>query len=337
MTFLGPVFRYDMVRVARRQPLALWCAAYGLGLLLALFVLYAAALPEAMFGGAVSKNDAAAFGRHFFNVFTAIQFAAVILITPALTANAIAEEKSSNTLLFLLTTHLTNREIVLGKLMTRLLLVGLLVLTGLPVLAIMQLVGGIEPSLVFATYVMLAVTAVSVGSLGLACGVFVRKPQMAAWRAYQILIAYFALSFLGIWYWDLPNGPRATALAKAQRQLAIAWAAGRPTLVVSGPTPDLEATTFEHFLEWFNIPNPYFAHLRLADFETSGSAPVVGLSFSPTMAPTKAVSIIDAIGTIVRDYSIVHGGMALLLIGATILRLAKSRPSNREVSLTRKS
>src|SRR5947209_10204371 len=151
MRLLGPVFRYDLVRVARRQPLALWRAAYGLGLLLALFVLYVTALPDAWLGGTVTDKDAAGFATRFFGVFTAVQFAAVILITPALAANAVAEERANNTLPFLLTTHLTNREILLGKLTTRLLQVGLLVLTGLPVLGFMQLLGGVEPALVVAT------------------------------------------------------------------------------------------------------------------------------------------------------------------------------------------
>src|SRR5882757_4283527 len=143
MRFLGPVFWYDLVRVARRQPLALWRTGYGLGLLLALFLLYFTAFPGAWLGGYVANKDASAFATLFFDVFTAIQFAAVILMTPALTANAIAEEKGNNTLIFLLTTHLTNREIILGKLATRLLQVGLLILTGLPTLALLQLMGGV--------------------------------------------------------------------------------------------------------------------------------------------------------------------------------------------------
>src|SRR6266853_1946304 len=98
MRLLGPVFWYDLVRVARRQPLALWRTGYGLGLLAALFVLYATALPEAWLGGHVQPKEAANFATRFFNVFTAIQFAAVILITPALTANAVAEERGNNTL-----------------------------------------------------------------------------------------------------------------------------------------------------------------------------------------------------------------------------------------------
>ena len=39
---------------------------------------------------------------------------------------------------------------------------------------ILQLMGGVEPNLVFATFAALALTALSLGSLGLFCGVFVR-------------------------------------------------------------------------------------------------------------------------------------------------------------------
>src|SRR3954464_11641601 len=156
MRFLGPVFWYDLVRVARRQPLALWRAGYGLALLAALFVLYATALPHAWFGGHVSEKDATAFANSVFRLFITLQFAAVILLTPALAANAVAEERGHNTLSFLLTTHLTSREIVMGKLFTRLLMVGMLVATGLPVLALVQFLGGVEPNLVIASFVALA-------------------------------------------------------------------------------------------------------------------------------------------------------------------------------------
>jgi ABC-type transport system involved in multi-copper enzyme maturation permease subunit len=298
MRLLGPVFWYDLVRVARRQPLALWRAAYGLALLAALFLLYATALPEAWLGGHVKPKDAAAFATRFFDVFTAVQFAVVMLITPALTANAVAEEKGHNTLLFLLTTHLTNREIIVGKLLTRLLLVGLLVLTGLPVLAIMQLMGGVELSLVLSTFAALAMTALSLGSLGLFCGVFVRKHQNAAWRAYQILIVYLALSFLSIWYYDLPTGRRAVWAMTGRintRWVTGAWSGS----LTATPEP----SAWEQIQTCFSTPNPFFAHLRLAEMQNTGTA------------------LNDALAEVLRDYVIGHGALTLLLGGLAIIRL----------------
>src|SRR4051812_1337080 len=326
MRLLGPVFRYDLVRVARRQPLALWRAAYGLALLAALFLLYATALPHAWFGGYVSAKDAAVFATRFFDVFTALQFAAVVFITPALTANAVAEEKGHNTLVFLLTTHLTNREIVLGKLFTRLLQVGLLVLTGLPVLALLQFMGGVEPNLVIASFVALALTAVSLGCLGLFWGVSVRKPQNGAWRAYQVLVAFLALSFLSIWYWDLPDGPRK---AKAPTMTLWVKALGGPvtlntTLPFAGgsftlgtATPAYEPPLWERALDWLNTPNSYFAHLRVADLQATGS------------------TLDQALTVVLRDFSLAHGGLALLLGGLAVLRL-RAVASKQTAGLTHK-
>ena len=69
-----------------------------------------------------------------------------------------------------------------------------LVLTGLPVLAIMQLFGGVDQLLILAAFVGAGVTALSLGALGIACAVFVKKPQNAAWRAYQCIMLYAAFS-----------------------------------------------------------------------------------------------------------------------------------------------
>src|SRR5262245_56708946 len=98
MKLLGPVFWYDLVRVARRQRLAAWRAVYAAGLLVALYVLYVQAFPRAgLFWGQYVQNgsELAAFATTFFGVFALMQFAAVILITPALAANAVAEERSN--------------------------------------------------------------------------------------------------------------------------------------------------------------------------------------------------------------------------------------------------
>ena len=322
MRFVGPVFWYDLVRVARRQPLAMWRAAYGLALLAALFILYATALPQAWLGGHVQPKDAANFATRFFDVFTAVQFAAVFLITPALTANAISEERGNNTLVFLLTTHLTNREIILGKLLTRLLQVGLLVLTGLPVLAIVQLLGGVEPNLVFATFAALAVTTVNLGCLGLFCGVFVRKHQNAAWRAYQILIAYMALSLLNIWYFELPDGlrqrARANTLGTAYSNWQINFAGGN--LVPFVPPDDVRLPLWAQALEWFNAPNPYFAHLELADLQAPANGNWNWWRYTGIPRPA-GLTLNESLVIVLRDYFLAHGGLALLLGGFSIWRL----------------
>jgi ABC-type transport system involved in multi-copper enzyme maturation permease subunit len=279
MKILGPVFWYDLVRVARRQRLALWRALYASALLVALYLMYASAFPYAeLFGGArVKGGEMAAFATQFFALFAAVQFGAIILLTPALTASALAEERSQNTLLFLFTTHLTNREIILGKLTTRLLQIGLLVLTGLPVLGMMQLFGGVDLLLVVAAFVGAGVTALSLGALGIACAVFVKKPQNAAWRAYQFIMLYAAFSVAMVWLLDLPF---AKQFARGRPLLPVRTPAGN-VIFVPGTAPAIPPLTLsQQVQEGLNAANPLFAgqrilYLMMADVEMKDIVPRV--------------------------------------------------------------
>jgi ABC-type transport system involved in multi-copper enzyme maturation permease subunit len=95
-----------------------------------------------------------------------------------------------------LTTGLSDHEIVVGKLVAGLARVALLLLTGLPVLALMQLWGGIEPKLVFAGYAATVVGMVSVGALAVLCSVHARKLHEAVVMTYLVMIAFTIVSLL---------------------------------------------------------------------------------------------------------------------------------------------
>src|SRR5205085_2154923 len=76
-------------------------------------------------------REMAEFAEWFFYTVMVVQFAAVLFLTPAYTAGAVAEEKDRKTLEFLFATDLSNREIVLSKLASRIFTMALIVLTGL--------------------------------------------------------------------------------------------------------------------------------------------------------------------------------------------------------------
>src|SRR5206468_3459373 len=147
-----------------------------------------------------------------------------------------------------------------GKLMTRLLQVGLLVLTGLPVLGIMQLFGGVDQLLVVAAFVGAGVTALSLGALGIACAVYVKKPQNAAWRAYQCIMLYAALSTAMVWLLELPFARR---FATARPPVAVVSPNGT-IIFVPGPAPPIpQLTLSEEVMEGVNAANPFFAGQRI--------------------------------------------------------------------------
>jgi hypothetical protein len=69
-------------------------------------------------------------------------------------------------------------------------------------------------------------------------------------------------------------------------------------------------------LEWFNAPNPYSAHLRLADLQMPGSN--IGRSF---WGGPPGISLNEALVIVLRDYAIAHGLLAVTLGGLAVMRL----------------
>jgi ABC-type transport system involved in multi-copper enzyme maturation permease subunit len=232
----GPVLLFEMVRTGRRRRIFLVRAAYAFILLGILFVVYWSwfldrqlTLWELMGGASLRAQDLAQFASSFFYVFMAVQFLTVVWLTPAYTAGAIAVEKERQTLDALLATDLRNREIVLSTYLSRLANLILLILAGLPILAILQLMGGVDPNLVLAGFVAVGLTAISLAALGTVNSLYARKPRDAVTRTYLMFAAYVILSGLS-WLLLLPQLNLATFpstdnwTSPIELQDAVEWA-----------------------------------------------------------------------------------------------------------------
>ena len=98
------------------------------------------------------QQQAARMSENFFSMFMIVQLALVVLLTPAYVAGAISEEKDRKTMEFMLATDLANHEIVLSKLLSRLANMTLFLLTGLPILSVLQFLGGVDVQLMLAGF-----------------------------------------------------------------------------------------------------------------------------------------------------------------------------------------
>ncbi len=125
-----------------------------------------------------------------------VQFLAAALLTPAYTAGAISDEKERKTLEFILATDLRNREIVLSKLASRLANLLLFLLTGLPILSFLQLLGGVDPGLVLAGFAATGLTVLSLASLSMLSSVLSRRSRDAIIISYLGAVAYLGISGL---------------------------------------------------------------------------------------------------------------------------------------------
>jgi ABC-type transport system involved in multi-copper enzyme maturation permease subunit len=150
----------------------------------------------------------AKFAAWFFYMFMFVQLVVAAVLTPAFTAGAIAEEKDRRTLEFMLATDLRNREIVFSKLASRLATLTLLLLTGLPVLSMMQFLGGVDPNLTLAGFAATGLTMASLAGMGIFCSVHIRRPRDAIALAYVTAAAYMLVS--GLLQFIVPRSAVAT-------------------------------------------------------------------------------------------------------------------------------
>lgn len=193
----GPVFLYEVVRVGRRKSTFIFRWVYVL-LIVALLGLLYFAWSESMvsrgYRGRVPREEMPKFANIFFEVVAVVQYVVVLLLTPGYVAATITSEKERQTLEFLLATDLRNREIVFGKLAARSITLGMYVLAGLPVLAFLQLFGGIDPDLALASAAGAVLTVFGLSAVSLAVSVAVRKSRDAIAMTYLGLVAYLAAS-----------------------------------------------------------------------------------------------------------------------------------------------
>ena len=185
---LGPLFRVEMVSVARRRRYFVLRVVYGL---LALFLLWTTYTSLRAFSmGAsqtISIQQGATLATGFFVAFSWLQILAVLAVGPAMAVGTIATERERRTIEYLFTTDLSNAEIILGKLVARLCLFGQLLLVGLPILFLFRLLGGIPAQLLVVTFLFAASTSLLIASLSICVSVWSERARDATVRVYLLL------------------------------------------------------------------------------------------------------------------------------------------------------
>src|SRR5579885_2196227 len=199
LKLFGPVLFYDLLRTARRSRYFLIRVLYCLFLLAILGWMWLVWYMDYRYQTRpMGPNELTKFASSFFYTFMVVQFLVVTVLAPAYTAGAVAEEKDRKTLEFLLATDLRNREIVLSKLISRLCNVGMIVLAGLPILAFLQFLGGVDPGLVLAGFAATLFTVFSLAGVSILASVVVRKPRDAIILSYLSVVGYAAVCVLSL-------------------------------------------------------------------------------------------------------------------------------------------
>jgi ABC-type transport system involved in multi-copper enzyme maturation permease subunit len=130
------------------------------------------------FGG-TSAFASAAVGQGIFAALLFLMTLQVVFLAPSSTSGAISLEREKQTLDLLIATPISSLAVIVGKLLSALVYVFLLIAASVPLMAVVFVYGGVGPEDVLRGYIVLVATALGLGSFGLFCSSLVKRTTAA--------------------------------------------------------------------------------------------------------------------------------------------------------------
>lgn len=179
------------------------------------------------FGGQAAFASAA-IGRGIFTALLMLMTLQVVFLAPSATAGGISLEREKQTLELLIATPISSAAIVIGKLLSALVWVFLLIAASIPLMAVVFVFGGVGPETVLAGYLVLLATALGLGSFGLACSSLVKRTTAStAISIFGVLAITIGTAFILIFWTAMGtfdnNGNRVGGLFGMRAPSVIAY------------------------------------------------------------------------------------------------------------------
>lgn len=121
-------------------------------------------------------------------VVLTIEVVLLCLFVPSAAGGSIAGERERQTLDILLSSRMTVREIVTGKLLSCISMAVLLVVTSIPILAVTSMYGGMQLGSLYQSAAYVGFFILFAGSIGVFCSCRFKKTTYASISAYGVLI-----------------------------------------------------------------------------------------------------------------------------------------------------
>lgn len=200
-------------------------------LLLGGFALMIERLVEAGFSSGFGGSSAfagAAIGQGIFAALLMLMTLQVVFLAASSTAGSISLEREKQTLELLVATPISSLAIVVGKLLSALVYLFLLIAASIPLMAVVFVYGGVAPDDVIRGYIVLVVTAIGLGSFGLLCSSLVKRTTAAtAITIFGVLAITIGTVFI-LAFWQAmatfdQNGVRRAGPLGIRSPSALAW------------------------------------------------------------------------------------------------------------------
>src|SRR5690348_7933343 len=174
--------------------------------------------------GTTNLGELAKTSAKLFEEMSYLQLGLVALLAPIFTAGAITQEKDSQTYDILLATPLSNAQIVLGSLLSRLFFVIALLISGIPIFSVTQIFGGVQIESIAMSITIAAATAFITGALAMAIATFKVGTRRTIFSFYLFIVIYLVgIWLLDKWPWFHVMGPK---MAGGNQNAHISWFTG---------------------------------------------------------------------------------------------------------------
>jgi ABC-type transport system involved in multi-copper enzyme maturation permease subunit len=190
----GPIFAKELRVSSRRRRNYVLRFAYVV--LLMVFISYVwrmTARPGGPSSAVYQQSRMPEIGKHIVTTVVWFQFIAIQIIAVVMMSSAISEEIRHRTLGVLMTTPIGGLQIVLGKLLSKLLLLTLLLAISMPLLAIVRVFGGVPWSYVISSLCVTLTAAVFAGAVSLTFSTYTRQAQQVMARTLLTCFVLYAV------------------------------------------------------------------------------------------------------------------------------------------------
>lgn len=126
--------------------------------------------------------------RALFSYLAIIQLVMLLFITPGLTAGVVSGERERQTLNILLTTTLSSFQIIVGKLLSSVAYLLLLLLASLPLFSFVFLFGGVAPEEILLVFFMNLITVLTFGVIGIFFSTLLKRTIAAVISSYVLTL-----------------------------------------------------------------------------------------------------------------------------------------------------
>ena len=189
---LNPILAFSTTRRMRSFKTLLIVAAY-------LTVMLAVAL---LIMGRLSGNTVNIYairsGVDCYNALMIAQFALIVLIAPAMTSGAIAGERERQTLELLLVTNTRSFRIVMGKALESFAMLGLLIISGLPVMCLAMMTGAVTILQILGGTLFLLAVAFAAVCVGVLASSLARSTVVSTVVSYLFILVIMVVTTLPV-------------------------------------------------------------------------------------------------------------------------------------------